>query len=74
MLKEIQVHLIDMETLRNIDIPLVSSLLTLKRFHTFSQYFIVEFGKVFFAVYTSRDQNTDKTFQNMQAQVQIMPC
>ena len=32
-----------METVRNIDIPLVSSLLTLTGFNTFSQYFIVEF-------------------------------
>ena len=43
------------ETLRNIDVPLVSLLLTLKRFHNFSQYFIFELEEVFLAVFTSRD-------------------
>ena len=42
-----QNNLTDMETLRNIDIHLVSLLLTLKWFHSFSKYFIVEFGKCF---------------------------
>ena len=32
----VETNLIDMETLRNMDVPLVSSLLTLKRLHTFS--------------------------------------
>ena len=41
-----QNKLIDMETLRNIDVPLMSSLLTLKRFQNFSKYFIVDFGEV----------------------------
>ena len=40
--------------LRNIDIPLVSSLLTLTKFHTFSQYFIVEFGEVLPAASTDK--------------------
>ena len=53
-------HVTDMETLRNIDIPLVSSLLTLKRFHTFSWFFIVQFRKVLLSVFISRDQNTYK--------------
>ena len=51
-----------METLRNTDVPLVSSLLTLKRFHsiaTFS-YFIVESAEVTLATFTSRDQSTDR--------------
>ena len=62
-----------METLRNINVPLVSSWLTLKRCHNFSQYFIVEFGEELPAAFTSRDQSTDKLkSQNMQAQVQIM--
>ena len=34
---------IDIRTSRNIDIALMSLLLTLKRFHTFSQYFVVAF-------------------------------
>ena len=29
-------------------------------FHTFSYYFIVEFGEKFPAVFTSRDENIDK--------------
>ena len=45
---------------KNIDVSLVSSLLTLKRFHTFSQYFIAEFGEVLSAAFNSRDQSTDK--------------
>ena len=55
-----------METLRNIDVPLVSSLLTLKRFPSFSYYFIVEFGEVFPAAFTSRDQSTDNVCRWMQ--------
>ena len=43
--KRHQDDLIDIGTLRNIDITLMSLLLTLKRFHTFSQYFIVAFGE-----------------------------
>ena len=35
-------HLTDIATLRNLNFALVSSLLTLKRFHTFSQHFTVE--------------------------------
>ena len=59
-----------METSRNIDVPVVSSLLTLKRFYTFSQYFIVEFGGVLPAAFTCRDQNRGKSkLRNMQAQV-----
>ena len=38
-------NLIDMKTLRNIDVALLSLLLTLKRFHSFLQYFILEFEK-----------------------------
>ena len=37
--------LIDMKTLRNIDATLVSLLLTFKRFHTFSQFSFLNFGK-----------------------------
>ena len=48
-----------MKTLRNIDITLVSLLLTFKRFNTFSWYFILEFRKVLPAGFTSRDQSTD---------------
>ena len=55
-----QNNLIDMEALRNIDIPLVSSLLPLKRFHIFSQYFLAEFEEVLLTAFTSRDQSTDK--------------
>ena len=40
-----QSNLTDIGTLRNVNIALVSSLLTLKRFHTFSQHFTVEFGE-----------------------------
>ena len=46
-----------MKTLRNIYIALVSLLLTLKRFHTFSQYFILQFQKVLPAGFISRDQS-----------------
>ena len=55
-----QNDLIDKETLRNIDIALVSLLLTLKGFDTSSLYFIEEFGEVLPAALTSRDQSTDK--------------
>ena len=41
-------------------VPLVSSLLTLTRFDTSSWYFIVEFGEVLPAAFTSREQSTDK--------------
>ena len=43
--KRHQDDLIDIRTLRNIDITLMSLLLTLKRFHSFAQYFIVAFGE-----------------------------
>ena len=55
-----QNDLIDKETLRNIDIALVSLLLTLKGFDTSSLYFIEGFGEVLPAALTSRDQSTDK--------------
>ena len=55
-----QNNLNDIEILRNISIPQVSSLLTLKRFHTLSQYFIVEIGRVLLTAFTSRDQRIDK--------------
>ena len=55
-----QNDLTDMETLRNIDVPVVSSLLTLARFHTFFYYFIVQFGEVLLAVFSSSAQSTDK--------------
>ena len=42
-----QSNLIDMKTLKNIDIALASLLLTLKRFHTFSWFFILEFWKCY---------------------------
>ena len=42
--KRLQGNLIEIKTFRNIDNTLLSLLLTLKRFHTFSHYIIVEFG------------------------------
>ena len=57
----------------SLDVPLVPSLLRLKRFYTFSKYFIVELGDEILAAFTSRDQSTDKyKLQNMQAQVQMI--
>ena len=47
------------EWLTPLDVPLVSSLLLLKRFYTSSKYFIFEFGDVFLAAFTSRDQSTN---------------
>ena len=43
--KRHQRDLTDIGTLRNVDVALVSLLLTLKRFYTFSQHFTVEFGE-----------------------------
>ena len=43
--KRHQSNLTDIWTLRNVDVTLVSSLLTLKRFHTLSQHFTVELGE-----------------------------
>ena len=40
-----QSDLTDIGTLRNVDVALVSSLVTLKRFHTFTQHVTVEFGE-----------------------------
>ena len=67
MLKQIQVQLHPPEQPhchgenKNIDIPLVSPLLTLKRFHTFSQYFIAEFGSVTGCVYQQRSKHKQVT-------------
>ena len=44
-----------MKTLRNIDDVLMSLLLTLNRFHTFSQYFILELGKALPAGFKAGD-------------------
>ena len=52
--------LIDMNTLRKIDVALVPQLLTLKRFHTFFWYLILEFWEVLMAGFISRDQSIDK--------------
>ena len=49
-----------MEALRNIDIPLVSSLFAVTRFDTFSSYFIVEVGAMLPVAFTSTDQSTYK--------------
>ena len=57
--KRHQNDLFDMKTLRNIDITLVSLFLTLKRFHIFSKYFILEFREVLPAWITSRDQGNN---------------
>ena len=49
-----------MNTLRKIDVALVPQLLTLKRFHTFFWYLILEFWEVLMAGFISRDQSIDK--------------
>ena len=43
----------------SLDVPMVPSLLRLKRFYTSSKYFIVELGDVFLAAFTRRDQSTN---------------
>ena len=60
-----------MKTLRNADDILMFLLLTLNRFHTFSKYFILEFGKVLPAGFTSGDQRAEtEILWNMEGQVQ----
>ena len=51
--------LIDLKTLRNIDIALVSLLLTLKIQHLFL-VFILEFWELLPVEFTGREQSTDK--------------
>ena len=51
-----QNDLIDMKTLRNIDVALAYLMLTSKTFHTFSEYFILGFWEVLSAGFTSRSK------------------
>ena len=55
--KRHQNDFIDMKTLKNIEIALVSLLLTLKRFHNFSQYLFLEFREVIVAGWVSQQRS-----------------
>ena len=55
--KRDQIDLIDIGILRNIDIAPVTLLLTLKRFHTFSYYFIVAFVELATEIKVQRTKN-----------------
>ena len=62
-----QNNLTDIGTLRNVDVALVFPLVTLKRFHTFSQHLTVEFGECYWMglpteikVQTSKNYETCK--------------
>ena len=57
-------HLTDIATLRNLNVALVSSLLTLKRFHTFSQHFTVEIEECcWLGLPTGINVQTSKTYE-----------